>query len=268
MIRRAARILALVMLTIGPARAEFVTLPGPEGVTLKARFFRPAGPVVAPAVVALHGCGGPFPARDDQWRDRLLADGHIVLFPDSFGSRGLGSQCRETHRIATANGLRRKDAIAAAQWLTAQPGVPPGIVLMGWSDGASTTLATSRVAADLPPNLIRGFVAFYPGCRGLMRPGYRPAAPVLILQGEIDDWTPFAPCRDAVAHLATPMVQQHGYPNAYHDFDAPVPVKVTFNIPSSQNADKSVHAGMNPEARADALARVPAFIATLPFPVK
>lgn len=261
-------LLTLVLLMGSFARAESVRLPGPEGVTLRAELFRPSGPVMAPAVVALHGCGGPFPARDSQWRDRLLADGHVVLFPDSFGSRGLGSQCRETHRTATANGLRRRDAIAAAQWLTAQPGVPPGIVLMGWSDGASTTLATSRVAADLPAGLFRGFVAFYPGCRGLIRPDYRPAAPLLMLHGEIDDWTPFRPCHDAVVALATPMVQQHSYPGAYHDFDAPTPVKVMFNIPSSQNADKTIHAGMNPEARADALVRVPAFIAGLPFPVK
>jgi dienelactone hydrolase len=52
--------------------------------------------------------------------------GHIVLFPDSFGSRGLGSQCRERNRVATSSGLRRLDASAAATWLAAQPYAPKG----------------------------------------------------------------------------------------------------------------------------------------------
>jgi poly(3-hydroxybutyrate) depolymerase len=71
-------------------------------VVLEATLFRPEIAVAGDAaVVALHGCGGPYPARDTQWRDRLLgrdrllADCHILLFPDSFGSRGLRSQCRK-----------------------------------------------------------------------------------------------------------------------------------------------------------------------------
>jgi len=247
------------------AVAETVSVPGPLGVVLQAQLFRPDKPVPnAAAIVALHGCGGPYPRRDAQWRGRLLADGHIVLFPDSFGSRGLGSQCRETHRTVSANGLRRLDAIAAAQWLAAQPGVPSGIVLMGWSNGGSTTVAVSRVASDLPPNLFRGFVAFYPSCRIMLRPDYRPARPLLILQGENDDWTPFAPCHQAVAQVDSPLVTQQGYPGAYHDFDAPAPLRILHNIAFSHNADKTVHAGESPAARADALSRVPAFIASLP----
>lgn len=255
-------LLLLLALSL-PAQAEPVTLPGPEGIPLKAQLYRPAGTPIPPAIVALHGCGGPFRARDTQWRDLLLSQGHIVLFPDSFGSRGLKSQCRETHRAVTSFGLRRQDAIAAAAWLTAQPGVAPGILLLGWSDGGSTTLATARRAPDLPPGLFRGFVAFYPGCFVMKRPDYAPAAPMLILQGEADDWTPYAPCRDAVARIASPLITHHPYPGAYHDFDAPVPLKPMYNIPSSQNADHSIHAGENPEARADALQRVPAFINAL-----
>lgn len=257
-------LLCLALLLPLIARAEPVTLPGPEGITLKAELFRPPGPVVAPAIVALHGCGGAFGARDRQWREALLARGHILLFPDSFGSRGLGSQCRETTRVASSFNLRRRDAIAAGQWLSAQPGIPPGLVLLGWSDGGSTTLAAARVAPDLPPDLFRGFVAFYPGCAVMKRADYRIAAPMLILQGEADDWTPYAPCRDAVARLASPLITQIAYPGAYHDFDAPVPIREMKNIPSSQNADHTIHAGENPPARADALARVPAFIASLP----
>jgi hypothetical protein len=104
-------------------------------------------------VVALRGCAGPIPSRDRQWAEVLTAAGPIVLFPDSFASRGLGPQCRvKGRRIARAGGLRRLDALVAATWLAAQPGTPPGgVAIMGWSDGGSTALATAQPRPDVPP---------------------------------------------------------------------------------------------------------------------
>ena len=252
---------ALLMLLGGTATAAPVTLPGPGGLVLRADLALPAGPVVAPAIVALHGCGGPYPARDDTWVRALVAAGHIVLRPDSFGSRGLGPQCRERDRIATSGGLRRQDAIAAMRWLAAQPGTPPGgIALLGWSDGGSTVLAAGRVAPDLPAGLLRRVMAFYPGCRAAsVSSTWQPAAPFLILHGAADDWTPVAPCL-ALAAKHPEMVMIHTYPGAYHDFDSPVKLHVLHRIPSSQNADHSVHLGGNPAARADAFTRVVGFL--------
>ena len=95
----------------------------------------------------------------------LAHAGHIVLLPDSFGSRGLGSQCSVADRSVDASQVRRGDAIAAAAWLTHQPGTPPGGVdLIGWSNGGSTVLYTAAQQPDLPSGLFRRFVAFYPGC--------------------------------------------------------------------------------------------------------
>jgi len=258
--------LGLLLLALAlPARAETVAFPGPEGVSLRAELVLPDGPAVAPAIVALHGCGGAFPARDRQWAAALRGHGHILLFPDSFASRGLGSQCRERQRTATSGGLRRQDALAAARWLAARPGTPAGgVVLLGWSDGGSTVLAAGRVAADLEPGLLRGLVAFYPGCRGAAQnPAWRPAAPLLLLHGEADDWTPIAPCRDLAARVGT-AVTLRAYPGAYHDFDIEAPVRALRNIPSSQRDDGTVHVGGDPAAREDALVRVPAFLAALP----
>jgi dienelactone hydrolase len=208
----------------------------------------------------------PFPARDNQWRDLLLQHGHIVLLPNSFSSRGLKSQCRETHRVATSFGLRRTDAIASAAWLVAQPGTPSGgVVLWGWSDGASTVMATAKAAPDVPENLFRGYVAFYPGCFVAVRDkAWRPSAPMLILMGAADDWTPAKPCQGVADRFTSPLLSMIAYPDAYHDFDAPGGVRVMTNVPSSQNADKSVHAGTNLDARADALERAPAFVRALP----
>ena len=241
-----------------------MVIPGSEGAELRAELLLPDGPPVAPAIVALHGCGGPYPQRDGQWGEFLRGRGHIVLFPDSFASRGLGSQCRETQRMVTASGLRRRDALAAARWLAARPGTPAGgVVLMGWSDGGSTVRAAGR-AGSVEPGLLRGLVAFSPGCRLSARlAGWTPAAPMLLLHGEADDWTPIAPCR-ALAEQVGPAITLVGYPGAWHNFDVDIPVRVMRNIPSSQRGDGTVHVGGDPAARADAMARVTGFLAALP----
>jgi dienelactone hydrolase len=134
----------LLLLVAAPAWAETVTIPGPDGVELRARLLLPEG---APAIVALHGCGGPYPQRDAQWGEVLRRHGHIVLFPDSFGSRGLGSQCREQRRTVTAAGLRRRDALAAAQWLHDRPGTPPGVLPRMRCRGAAGRLAAGGADA-------------------------------------------------------------------------------------------------------------------------
>ena len=199
---RLAVVLAVFLIALG-ARAEQVEIPGPDGITLQADLFRPNSPKPIPAIVALHGCGGAFPARDKQWREILLEAGHVVVFPDSFGSRGLKSQCRVRDRIATANGLRRLDALATATWLSAQPGVRPGgVMLLGWSDGGSTVLAAAETRPDMPLGLIRGMIAFYPGCSvAAGKSGWQPVAKLMILIGESDDWTPAAPCRRLASRI-------------------------------------------------------------------
>ncbi len=256
----------LITIMAGPARAEAVSIPLADDTVLKAELFMPSGLVRAPAIVALHGCAGPYAARDNQWRDTLTAQGYMVLLPNSFSSRGLHAQCREKQRVATSDGLRRTDAIASAAWLAARAGTPPGgVALWGWSDGGSTVMAAATAAPDLPSGLIRGFIAFYPGCGVATRnAAWKPVAPMLILMGQADDWTPAKPCQAVADRFTPPLLTMVAYPGAYHDFDAPGGVRVMQNIPTSQNADKSVHAGTDPEARNDAMRRIPAFLESLP----
>src|SRR6185295_3964011 len=97
--------------------------------------------------------------------------------------------------------------------------------IMGGSHGGSTTLNTM-----VEPTTGAGFaaaVSLYPACG--VRLGdwngstgvYRPAAPLLILIGERDDWTPAEPCKrmaDA-AQAAGQGVSIKVYPGAHHSFD-------------------------------------------------
>jgi dienelactone hydrolase len=113
--------------------------------------------------------------------------------------------------------------------------------------------------ADAPG--FAGFVAFYPGCsRTLRAPSFAPAAPVLLLIGEADDWTPPGPCR-ALAERAGPVVTYVGYPGAYHGFDAPgARVRLRTGLAFTVRGDGTAHVGTDPAARADAIARVPAWL--------
>src|SRR4051812_35788378 len=91
--------LALALLAAPAARAEAVRFAG-KGLELSGTLVRPAGPGPFPAIVALHGCSGLYgragelSARHEDWARRLTAEGYVVLFPDSFGSRGAGPQCK------------------------------------------------------------------------------------------------------------------------------------------------------------------------------
>ena len=160
----------LAFLTQAGLQVERVSIPTPDGTALDAALVQPVGPTHGPAVVALHGCGGPFASRDGSWAVVLAHAGHLVLLPDSFGSRGLGSQCSVRMSGVTPSWARRHDAIAAATWLTQRPGTPAGgVELVGWSHGGSTVLFTAQEKPDLPPGLFRRFVAFYPGCASIPR---------------------------------------------------------------------------------------------------
>ena len=71
---------------------------------------------------------------------------------------------------------------------------PGGVALIGWSNGGSIALATALVAPDMPPGLFRRFAAFHPGCPSADDDlSWKPSAPMMILMGEDDDWTPAPP---------------------------------------------------------------------------
>lgn len=270
---------AIAALTVLMAAAQAQSVPEivrvqAEDVELTAALYRPAGPGPHPAVIALHGCGGLFnsagvpSARHADWGQRLAAQGFMILMPDSFKSRGLGSQCGTINRSVRAGRERVADVLAAKTWLQSRSDVKPGSVsLLGWSNGGSTVLAAirkDRKPADLSPDIARA-VAFYPGCRGQAESaGFKARLPLLILIGEADDWTPAAPCK-TLANAASARgeaVDIKLYPDAFHDFDHPGrPLTQRSDLAFSADGSGKAHAGTNPAARTDALERVPAFLA-------
>lgn len=234
----------------------------------------------APAIVLLHGCGGPYDrqgALSRRMRDyaALLHDaGLAVLVTDSLTPRHERELC--TQRLGTRQVTmtqRRRDALGALQWLAAQPGVDASrLGLMGWSNGGSTVLAATgaqRSEVQVAPVKPAFAIAFYPGCADALADGYRPVAPVLLLLGEADDWTPAEPCRllaaaqpglGAGAGAGAAPLQWQAYAGAFHGFDGTGPVVLRADVPNGVHPGQGVHVGGNPAARAAALARLQRFL--------
>jgi dienelactone hydrolase len=240
-----------------------VVIAEASGVNLPAKLYLPVGKATGAGVVALHGCGGPLARRDDGWAKILAGEGHAVLLPDSFAARGLKADCKDSTHGASAYGARRDDALAAAAWLGAQTFAPAGgVILLGWSDGGTTVLAS--IGPGTPSGLIRGAVAFYPACtRTVKRTDWRNGVKLLILMGAADDWTPPAPCQSLAAKNQGITIDL--FAGAYHDFDVPDdPVHEITGLPYTKNGDGVAHAGQNPAARARAEQILPGFLQSLP----
>ncbi len=274
--RQALACIASAMLLGAPAQAgegRHVTFAGPERgpAVLQAEWYRPAATTTPiPAIVALHGCGGskrsdgrPL-ARTRDWTDRWLAAGYAVLWPDSFGSRGLGPQCKNSKRTVFPR-QRARDAQAAARWLASQPGIDAKrIALVGWSNGGSTVLYAVQNDGPAPTPDFRTAIAFYPGCRTPMARAQEDGAewatrlPLNILIGAADDWTPAGPCRELARAANVHYVEYEG---AYHGFDGVSPVRVRRGLAFTANGSGIAHLGTDPKARAAAIAEVTAILA-------
>lgn len=270
--RLAVAIPFLAMLAaVGPAAAQSsAEIPGAPAI--RAVLYRPQGAGPFPAVVALHGCSGlgdrngPVGVRYRDWAERLTAAGFVVLFPDSFGSRGLGPQCKVRTRTVRASRERVEDARAARRWLQDQPFVRADRVsLLGWSNGGVATLWAVRPQAaprDGKPDF-RSAVALYPGCRQASERAWSARLPTLILIGAADDWTPADACDRMVAEARrrSALVSLVTFPGAYHGFDHPdMKLRVRTGMAFSADGSGRVHLGTDPAARAEAVRRVPEWL--------
>ncbi|MCV2357600.1 dienelactone hydrolase family protein [Paucibacter sp. TC2R-5] len=239
-----------------------------QAINLLGHWFpsKAAAQAPAPAVVLLHGCGGPYDKKGAlsermlNYIDVLNAEGWHALVLDSLTPRGEKELC--TQKIGTRSVTmteRRRDAFGALHWLAARADVDPArLALLGWSNGGSTVLASSnrrhaevQAAAGLGIKL-RAAVAFYPGCEADLKRGYAPLAPLLILSGGSDDWTAAAPCEALVKAsepqgMAKPQIKV--YPGAFHGFDALAPVRLRADVPNGVKPGAGVHVGGQAAAR-------------------
>ena len=195
-----------------------------------------------PVTVARPQGAGPFPA--------------VVMMHDcsGLGPRSSGAPARlcTAARPATEVGPARRvqDAYEALDYARRLPYVDGQRVgIMGGSHGGATTLS----AMSQPG--FRAGVALYPRC-SVARRGYAPPAPLLILAGELDDWTPAREC----TRLAGGNVTLKVYPGAHHSFDSDRPVRfVAERLNPNAPGGRGATTGGNPAAWKDAIEQVTAF---------
>ena len=272
MIYRLALVLALFMCQ-APAGAQGApgqsfSFPSLDGTVIQTLVFQPAQ---APrgTVVALHGCGGLFAATGDRqgqlnarhqgMADLLVAQGYAVVFPDSLNPRGVAQLCTQKIGARSINQTeRRRDTLATMNWVAAQAWATPSkIALLGWSHGGSAVLAsTQQQHPEVIAQSVRAAVAiaFYPGCSAAARANYQPNAPLILMLGEKDDWTPPEPC---MALGRAVGAEVNVFADSHHDFDNPVGVvKLRKDVPNGVHPGQGVHAGPNPAAREKAYAQM------------
>lgn len=258
-----------------PGSAVRIPALGDPTATVDGYLFTPRGQGRHAAIVFLHGCSGLYErgrikARELDWATRLVAAGYVVLMVDSFSSRRVTEMCsREGFRTEVYLRIP-KDAYAGLRFLQAHPAVRPDrVALMGWSQGGGAILLGIRAdslgrPAELPQGDFRAAVAFYPGsCRAASHrlPWTSPIS-LLVLVGAADNWTPAEPCRlmmEAARQRGSDVTMQI-YPGAYHDFDWPDLPRRTLPAYRTAAGVEPITA-MDPGARADALERVPRFLA-------
>jgi dienelactone hydrolase len=287
-------LLALVMLpSVTTAQAasagmEWVSFdsapvqPDQAPVTLRGLLARPDGDGPFPAAVFMHGCSGMLTAsgalasRFRGWTTLLVEQGFVVLLADSFNPRGIQQECTVSPQPVSQTRDRPGDARGALAFLQAQRYVDPArVALIGWSHGGGSTLATIVGPLPDPPESeppvpvlaggpwFRTAVAFYPGCVTASRPArVASSAPLLILQGDADNWTPPEPCRRLVDRATESIhpIELKLYEGAYHAFDEPnSPLHTRTDVPLA-GVRGQIYVGTDPAARADALQVVPAFL--------
>jgi dienelactone hydrolase len=252
----------------------------PQALHIPFQVFKPDGDGPFPAVVLLHDCSGLGPrggASPRRWAKQLVEWGYVVALPDSFSTRGFPDgvcTAASPDRNAVGPMFRVRnvyDTLRHVRTLSYVDGARVGV--MGGSHGGAATLATlnegigdTPVMAQAKKEGFRAGVALYPGC-SIGRPRfdtrYKAVAPLLILAGELDDWTPAEPCRrlaEGAAKEGAP-VRIKVYPGAHHSFDSNAPKRFVAarnnaNAPGGRGATTAGNA----EAWADSLREVRAFL--------
>ena len=216
-----------------PIEVSFNAAGGAANLRLTGILYRPDRPGPVPGVILLHECAGITPVLH-RWGATLRDWGYAALLVDSFGPRNEGDLCsRSGSPTISTQYERMPDAYAGKRYLAAQPFIDSNrIGLMGWGHGGwAVLLAVDEVyLTEFATSPFAAAIAIYPWC-GPTRL-YKLNAPLLILIGEADDWTPASRCREMLGrsglgeastpHRATLKVYP-GAHNRFDGFDAPHP---------------------------------------------
>jgi dienelactone hydrolase len=176
---------------------------------------KPGGTGPFPALVLLHGCGGPQPGNA-LWAGELNRWGYVTMELDSFSGRGVKEICTNSSKVTVSQ--RVVDAYAGLDHLRTLDFVDKNrIGVMGWSHGAMVVQSALREHRRINEPRFKTGVAMYPSCdRSTLY------APMLVIVGSADDWTPSSRC---LAYRNDDKVELHIYDGIWHSFANPGPMR-------------------------------------------
>jgi dienelactone hydrolase len=205
------RVLLVALLLLG---CNAVVLKS-NGAMVRGAVNKPNGHGPFPALVLLHGCGGPQPGNA-VWAAELNGWGYVTLEVDSFVHRGVREICTDSKRVTVSE--RVVDAYAALDYLRTVSFVDKDrIGVMGWSHGAMVVQSALRQYRRIDEPRFKTGVAMYPWCDRTTL-----YAPMLVIVGSADDWTPSSRC---TAYRDYDKVELHIYEGIWHSFDNPGPMR-------------------------------------------
>lgn len=146
---------------------------------------------------------------------------------NSFKSRGITSTVGSQDEVTIAAVIL--DAYRALEKLSKHPKINKDkVAITGWSLGGGVTLFAGWMPlkkAITNQVSFAAHLAFYPPCFINPENLSFTKAPIHILIGEADNWTPAKPCVNLVEKLSEKTnINITTYPNAHHGFDSEEPV--------------------------------------------
>ena len=184
-------------------------------INIECELFLPEGEGPFGCVIALHGSIGWASHHQDHvngWLDAGLA----VCKVNSFTSRSIDStvddQLSVTHAMMLVDAFRTRS-------LLQQDSRMGKIGIAGWSLGGTVALYSAwSPIIEILGTPFDAHLPFYPAAH--LRPDIQnwSNAPIFILHGDADDWTPLHFVEGLMPQL--PNVTLHAYPGAQHSFDS------------------------------------------------
>ncbi|HKC98297.1 MAG TPA: dienelactone hydrolase family protein [Methylomirabilota bacterium] len=178
-----------------------------------------------PAMVIAHGSGGVSNEREFWWADHLNDMGVAAFVVDSFTPRNIRETATDQTQLSTAANVA--DALVALRLLATHPKLDrQRIGIMGFSKGGQVALYTAlepfRRAVITDPTRFAAHAPLYPACNSWQVSDQVTGAPMLILLGGRDTYTPPEPCQEYAQWFKSKSadVTVIVYPNAYHGFDS------------------------------------------------
>lgn len=183
-----------------------------------------------PAVVASHGSSN-WRAHHLKYIEQIRQAGFIVFAMHPFDSRGVnstvGNQINVTSETVIYDMAMSLNLLWDDQRIDNQK-----IYAAGWSLGGTAALFNGWMPLQTSLNKngasFAGYLMWYPGCLALPDLNEWDKDLMQIYIGEEDNWTPPQPCKELVADINS----QGGnafieiYPNSFHSFDGPQPLRL------------------------------------------